>query len=64
MTESYKTGEKVPVSGIYSYKGPTDKRTSCTPTQEEQRIPLSKGETFPPVKSCDSGAVWELEERA
>ncbi len=64
MTESFKTGEKVSVSGIYSYKGPTDKKTSCAPTQEEQRIPLSKGETFPPIKSCKRGAKWELEESA
>ena len=64
MDEKYRTGEKVPVSGIYSYQGPIDQRTSCEPTTEERRVPLSKGETFPPVKSCESGAKWKLEERA
>ncbi|MFY3739826.1 MAG: hypothetical protein HMLIMOIP_000245 [Candidatus Nitrosomirales archaeon] len=57
---THKTGEKAPVSGIYRYDGPADDKISCTPTQEEMLIPLSRGETFPPVKSCDSAAHWKL----
>lgn len=64
MGEHHKTGEKVPASGIYSYQGPVDGQRSCTPTREEREVPLSKGETFPPVKSCASGAKWKLTRRA
>lgn len=65
MVENYfKTGEKVPTSGIYSYQGPVEGQTSCIPTREEREIPLSQGETFPPVKSCRTGAKWRLERRA
>jgi hypothetical protein len=30
---------------------------SCNPTQDERRIPLSAGETFPPRKSCRTGVI-------
>lgn len=55
----YKTGEKAPVTGIYSYVRHTQP-SSCTPTQDERSIPLSKGETFPPHRSCNKGVVWRL----
>ena len=64
MTEIHKTGEKVPVSGVYSYQGTVGEGTNCVPTREERHVPLSKGETFPPVKSCSTGAKWKLDRRA
>lgn len=64
MNTFHKTGEKVSISGIYSYQGPVKRTTSCVPTKEELRIPLSKGETFPPIKSCKAGAEWRLDTRA
>lgn len=62
----YKTGEEAPQSGTYEYDGPINNRVSCEPTQEEKVIPLSKGEKFPPVKSCDKrgGAFWKLKNKA
>jgi len=59
MTNTHKTGEKATTSGVYSYQGPVDRTSSCIPTKEEREIPLSKGETFPPVKSCGTGARWK-----
>ena len=59
MNITHRTGEKVPESGIYSYQGPADGTTACAPTKEELEIPLSKGETFPPIKSCKTGAEWK-----
>lgn len=55
----YRTGEKAPVSGWYDWVRHTTP-SSCRPTTDERRIPLSKGETFPPCRSCETGAVWRL----
>ena len=55
-----KTGETAEVSGLYAHAGNPDGKTSCTPTKEEQIIPLEKGETAPPVKSCAEPAMWKL----
>jgi hypothetical protein len=58
----YRTGEKAPVSGRYDFVRHTSTDSSCHPTAGEQSIPLSKGETFPPCRSCQTGAVWRLAE--
>ena len=55
-----KTGETAEVSGIYTHIGSPDGKTSCSPTAEEKNIPLEKGETAPPVKSCAEPALWKL----
>ena len=62
----HKTGEEAPESGTYQYDGPTDDGVTCEPTPEEKVIPLSKGEKFPPIKSCGSsgGAFWKLKDKA
>ena len=59
--ELYKTGQKAPHTDIYEYVKSVDNKVSCEPTNEEKIIPLSKDETFPPVKSCgkDGGAYWK-----
>jgi len=58
----YRTGEKAPVSGRYDFVRCTKADRACQPTVGEQTIPLSHGETFPPCRSCASGAVWRLAE--
>jgi hypothetical protein len=58
----YRTGEKAPVSGRYDFVRHTSPASSCEPTNAEQSIPLSKGETFPPCRSCKTGVVWRLVE--
>lgn len=62
----FKTGEESPISGTFQYDGPIKDGVSCNPTKEETIIPLSKGEKFPPVKSCDKdgGAYWKLKDKA
>jgi hypothetical protein len=59
----YRTGEKAPVSGRYDFVRHTSSASSCSPTPAERRIPLSQGETFPPCRSCKTGAVWRLVEK-
>jgi len=55
-----KTGEKAEVSGLYAHIGSPDGKSACSPTKEEQIIPLDKGDTAPPVKSCQEPALWKL----
>ena len=54
----YKTGDIAPHTGRYQFVRYTDGSTSPAPTPEERVIPLSRGETFPPIRSCNKGAFW------
>lgn len=54
------TGEKARISGYYKYSGSPTGKIGCSPTPEEQIIPLEKGETAPPVKSCQEPAKWKF----
>lgn len=56
QTGLYKTGDKAPYTGRYEFVRYTDGSTTPAPTIEEKIIPLSRGEVFPPVKSCNKGA--------
>lgn len=58
MDTLYKTGDKAPVTANYQFVRYTDGTTSPSPTSNERVIPLTKGETFPPINSCDKGAWW------
>ncbi len=60
MEDIIKTGEKAPKSGNYEYAGHPEKKTSCSPTNEEKIIPLEKGEIAPPIKSCEEPALWKF----
>jgi len=62
--QNFKTGQKAPESGLYLYNGPSNGKIGCKPTSEEMIIPLSKDETFPPIKSCGSSANWKLYRKA
>lgn len=57
---TFRTGQKAPVSGIYQFVRLTDPSKTCVPTANERTIPLRQGETFPPVRSCNEGAIWRL----
>lgn len=57
--DTFRTGEKAPVSGDYDYVQHIDS-TGCTPTPAERQITLSAGETFPPHRSCNKGVIWRL----
>lgn len=59
--QTFTTGQRAPVSGRYDYVRHIN-GTFCNPSPAERRIPLSKGETFPPHRSCNSGVVWMLAE--
>lgn len=61
--QEFRTGEKAPVSGIYTYVRHINS-TYCVPTDNERTIPLSKGETFPPHRSCNQGVIWRLSQLA
>lgn len=56
----YKTGDTAPQAGRYQFVRYTDGTTAPAPTSEERVIPLSRGEVFPPIRSCNKGAWWQL----
>ncbi|MFQ6134256.1 MAG: YjzC family protein [Nitrososphaerales archaeon] len=57
--DRFRTGEAAPASGEYEYVQHIDSY-GCEPTQYERRVTLSKGERFPPHKSCSRSVVWRL----
>lgn len=59
----YRTGERCEVSGRYDFDGYTDGTRTPEPRPEEKRIPLSKTEVFPPIRSSGKGCYWKLAER-
>ncbi|MEN9935879.1 MAG: hypothetical protein RLZZ387_2458 [Chloroflexota bacterium] len=54
----YKTGDTSPATGRYEFVRYTDGSTTPSPTSQERVIPLSRGEVFPPIRSCNKGAWW------
>jgi hypothetical protein len=55
----FRTGQTAPVSGVYAYVRHAD-NLSCTITPAQKEIPLSRGETFPPISGCRHAAYWRL----
>lgn len=55
----HKTGDTAPHSGRYSFVRYTDGTTTPAPTAEERIISLTRGATFPPIRSCNKGAWWQ-----
>jgi len=56
----FKTGEQCEITGRYRWDGYLDGTYSPTPTREETEIPLSRGETFPPIRSAEKACWWRL----
>ena len=59
----FKTGEKCIESGRYRFDGYLDGTSYPAPTAEEREIPLSNGETFPPIRSTGKACWWKLMRR-
>lgn len=64
MAARKKTGERCSESGVYRFDGYTDGTEVPTPRPEEREIPLSMGETFPPIRSSQKSCWWRLVRRA
>jgi hypothetical protein len=60
MGNRFKTGEVCAQTGGYAFDGYTDGSQYPPPTQEERNIPLSRGETFPPIRSSSKACWWRL----
>ncbi|SEU19618.1 YjzC-like protein [Myxococcus fulvus] len=58
--QRFKTGETCPTRGVYTFDGYTNTTTTQQPTSEERVIQLDAYETFPPIRSTNSGAYWKL----
>jgi hypothetical protein len=57
--DTFTTGQKCPRSGVYAYVGHTS-GSNCQVSPQQREIPLSLGETFPPVHGCGHAARWGL----
>ncbi|MGB8212549.1 MAG: hypothetical protein WCE68_03215 [Anaerolineales bacterium] len=62
LGSQFKTGEIVTASGNYRFVSHLDGTTNDA--SAEALIPLREGEIFPPCKSCNKGAIWQLESNA
>jgi len=60
---TFTTGQKCQESGVYIFVRHMD-NSICQGSPGEKRIPLSKGETFPPHRSCSKGVIWALAQYA
>lgn len=60
--DRFKTGQTCDTSGNYVFDAYVDGTPPSTPlpTANERVIPLSKTETFPPIKSTNKGCWWKL----
>lgn len=56
----FRTGQTCVVSGRYQFDGYLDGSSTPSPTLEEREIPLSRNETFPPIRSSEKGCYWKL----
>ncbi len=64
LGDRFKTGQICVASGRYQFDGYLDGYLDGTlspaPTEQERNIPLSKGETFPLIKSTNKACWWKL----
>ena len=60
----HRTGETCPVSGVYRFDGYLDGTSNPSPSADEREIPLSKEETFPPIRSTSKACWWKLVRKA
>ena len=59
--DRFKTGQTCDTSGVYIFDGYVDGSSYPSPTQDERVIPLSRNETFPPVRSASKACWWKLQ---
>lgn len=56
----YHTGERSPSHARYAWEKYIDGTRDPQPTIEEIIISLDVNDVFPPVRSCNKGAVWKM----
>lgn len=56
----FRTGEVNTISGGFEFDGYTDGSSYPQPHATERKIPLSKGERFPPISSSGKACWWKL----
>lgn len=58
--DRFKTGQVCEATGTYMFDGYVDSGRHPRPTADENIIPLSRGERFPPVRSTSQACWWKL----
>ena len=54
---TFHTGQRAPTRRTYTFVGHMQS-SKCKPTENEKRIPLAAGNTFPPCMRCENAAYW------
>lgn len=60
----FTTGDLCVTSAVYRFDGYLDGSRTPRPHTEEEQIPLSRGERFPPIRSAGKSCFWVLHRRA
>jgi hypothetical protein len=58
--QRFKTGDQCTTSGGYAFDGYTDGSSWPAPRAEEMKIPVSRGERFPPIRSAGKACFWRM----
>lgn len=59
--DRFHTGQKCETKGSYVFDGYMDGSHSPQPTNEERVIPMTVGDSFPPIRSTNKSAWWKLQ---
>ncbi len=60
LGDRFTTGDECDASGVYLFDGYADGTWTPPPTKEEWHVNVTKGETFPPIKSANKRCVWKF----
>jgi hypothetical protein len=60
----FKTGEESPYDAVYRFDGYLDGTWTPAPTAEEREIELTRGETFPPIRSANKACWWKFDRQS
>ena len=62
--DSFNIGEVCPESGLYHLKEHACGQGNAQRSGDQKKIPLTKGEKFPPCRNCEGEIRWELIRKA
>jgi hypothetical protein len=62
--DTFHIGQICPESGIYRLKDRDCKGRESCHSEDQREIPLTKGATFPPCRTCKGPVIWEFVRKA
>ena len=62
--DTFHIGDVCPESGVYRLKDRDCKGNGGCSSEDQREIPLVKGKTFPPCRTCKGRVIWEFVRKA